>query len=710
MNKYIFNLLFLLFAVQTSFAQIIKDPTTWSFSTKKIKDSEYELTIQCKLKPEWHLWSINPGGDGLLVPPTFTFKKNKDIELVGNIKEKGNKISKEFPGTDGIAHYYENQVSYVQKFKAKNNTTLIGNVNYQTCDHAQCLKPEDKAFEQKITDATPDIKIDTAQAIKEETTESNLQDTATQNTIASNVSEDNSTNEPLNKATTEIESKENATQEKVESSSDLYLFLSGLGYGIISVFTPCVFAMLPMTVSFFLKRSKDRKTGIKNALAYSLSIILIFTVLGALISFFFGGNALNWIATNWIVNIIFFLIFIIFGISFLGAFEITLPSSWSTITDKNANTNSIMGIFFMALTLVIVSFSCTGPFIGNLVVEISKGGKMAALFGFLGFSIGMALPFSLFALFPSWLNKFSQAGGWLNSVKVTFGIVEIALALKFLSNADLANGWRLLDREIFISIWIVLALILTFYLLGFIRFSHDSEMKKNDFDVSFISIPRLFFAIAAFSFAVYLVPGLWGAPLKGMSAMLPPMGTQDFVLGGNTSSTENSTSHKSTHKYADKLYIYEPEVAKKFGLETYFDYDEALEASKREKKPIFLDFTGINCVNCRKMEAQVWSDPEVMKRMKENFIVASLFADVDNIKLAESEQYDSKYLGSKVTTLGDRNEDLQATRFNSNSQPFYFFIDENEKALVDKGYGYDPDAAKFVKHLDAVLAKFNEGK
>lgn len=710
MNKYIFNLLFLLFAVQTSFAQIIKDPTTWSFSTKKIKDSEYELTIQCKLKPEWHLWSINPGGDGLLVPPTFTFKKNKDIELVGNIKEKGNKISKEFPGTDGIAHYYENQVSYVQKFKAKNNTTLIGNVNYQTCDHAQCLKPEDKAFEQKITDATPDIKIDTAQAIKEETTESNLQDTATQNTIASNVSEDNSTNEPLNKATTEIESKENATQEKVESSSDLYLFLSGLGYGIISVFTPCVFAMLPMTVSFFLKRSKDRKTGIKNALAYSLSIILIFTVLGALISFFFGGNALNWIATNWIVNIIFFLIFIIFGISFLGAFEITLPSSWSTITDKNANTNSIMGIFFMALTLVIVSFSCTGPFIGNLVVEISKGGKMAALFGFLGFSIGMALPFSLFALFPSWLNKFSQAGGWLNSVKVTFGIVEIALALKFLSNADLANGWRLLDREIFISIWIVLALILTFYLLGFIRFSHDSEMKKNDFDVSFISIPRLFFAIAAFSFAVYLVPGLWGAPLKGMSAMLPPMGTQDFVLGGNTGSTENSTSHKSTHKYADKLYIYEPEVAKKFGLETYFDYDEALEASKREKKPIFLDFTGINCVNCRKMEAQVWSDPEVMKRMKENFIVASLFADVDNIKLAESEQYDSKYLGSKVTTLGDRNEDLQATRFNSNSQPFYFFIDENEKALVDKGYGYDPDAAKFVKHLDAVLAKFNEGK
>jgi thiol:disulfide interchange protein len=463
-----------------------------------------------------------------------------------------------------------------------------------------------------------------------------------------------------------------------------------------------------MTVSFFLKRSKDRKTGIKNALTYSLSIILIFTILGALISFTLGGNALNSIATNWIVNIVFFLVFMLFGISFLGAFEITLPSSWSTVTDKNANSNSFMGIFFMALTLVIVSFSCTGPFIGNLVVEISKGGKMGALFGFLGFSIGMALPFSLFAMFPSWLNKLSQSGGWLNAVKVTFGIVEIALALKFLSNADLANGWRLLDREIFIAIWIVLSLILTFYLLGFIRFSHDTELPKNDWGLTYLSIPRLFFAITAFSFAVYLVPGLWGAPLKGMSAMIPPMGTQDFVLGSQMGGGgEHSASTTPQHKYADKLHIYEPEVAKKFGLETYYDYDEALAASKREKKPIFLDFTGVNCVNCRKMEAQVWSDPEVMKRMKERFIVASLFADVDNIYLPESEQYDSKFLGSKVKTIGDKNEDIQATKFNSNSQPYYFFIDENENKLAEKGYGYDPDASKFVQHLDAVLAQFD---
>lgn len=696
MRKILFatGLLFLL--SQHLFAQILADPTTWSFKTKKISEGEYELLINCKLKPEWHLWSLNPGGDGMLVPPMFTFSKNKDIEVVGKIKESGKKISKEFPGTDGITHFFENEVSYTQKFKAKANTVFKGSVRYQSCDHGQCLKPEEKPFEVKITDVAkvatdsmePIAKVDTAVPVQVEKLDT----------------------PKVAAASNEIKTETEPVVEKVESSGNTYLLLSGLGYGLISVFTPCVFAMLPMTVSFFLKRSKDRKTGIKNALTYSLSIILIFTVLGALISFTLGGNALNAIATNWIVNIFFFLIFMIFGISFLGAFEITLPSSWSTVTDKNANTNSFVGIFFMALTLVIVSFSCTGPFIGNLVVEISKGGKMGALFGFLGFSIGMALPFSLFAMFPSWLNKMSQAGGWLNAVKVTFGIIEIALALKFLSNADLANGWRLLDREIFISLWIVLALILTFYLLGFIRFSHDTEMPKNDHELTYLSIPRLFFAIAAFSFAVYLVPGLWGAPLKGMSAMIPPMGTQDFILGsgnGGASAAENKKEGPA-HKYADKLHIYEPEVAKKYGLDTYFDYNEALAASKKEKKPIFLDFTGVNCVNCRKMEAQVWSDPEVMKRMKERFIVASLFADIDNITLPESEQYDSKFLGSKVTTIGDKNEDIQATKFNSNSQPFYFFIDENEQKLADKGYGYDPNPALFVKHLDAVLAKYEE--
>ncbi len=698
MKKIISLVVIVLLTIQGLVAQIFEDPTTWSFKVKKVQANDYELTIHCTLKPEWHLWSIDPGGDGLLIPPSFTFNKNSDIEIVGKIKEKGKRIDQEFPGTDGVTHFYENEITYTQKFKAKKNTVLKGTVKYQSCDHTQCLKPEEKPFEVSITDVEV-AGIDST----------NVTTTIDTTAQAIPATAQGSDTPQVSKSTTSITPvKDPKTSEVSSGSSNAYLLFSGLGYGLISVFTPCVFAMLPMTVSFFLKRSKDRKTGIKNALTYSLSIILIFTILGALISFTLGGNALNSIATNWIVNIVFFLVFMLFGISFLGAFEITLPSSWSTVTDKNANSNSFMGIFFMALTLVIVSFSCTGPFIGNLVVEISKGGKMGALFGFLGFSIGMALPFSLFAMFPSWLNKLSQSGGWLNAVKVTFGIVEIALALKFLSNADLANGWRLLDREIFIAIWIVLSLILTFYLLGFIRFSHDTELPKNDWGLTYLSIPRLFFAITAFSFAVYLVPGLWGAPLKGMSAMIPPMGTQDFVLGSQMGGGgEHSASTTPQHKYADKLHIYEPEVAKKFGLETYYDYDEALAASKREKKPIFLDFTGVNCVNCRKMEAQVWSDPEVMKRMKERFIVASLFADVDNIYLPESEQYDSKFLGSKVKTIGDKNEDIQATKFNSNSQPYYFFIDENENKLAEKGYGYDPDAAKFVQHLDAVLAQFD---
>ncbi|MBL7766186.1 MAG: thioredoxin family protein [Chitinophagaceae bacterium] len=679
-------------------AQIIKDPTTWTFSAKKINGDQYELTIDCKLKPEWHLWSIDPGGDGLLIPPSFTFDKNKLAVPTGKLKEKGKRIDKEFPGTDGITHFYENRVTYTQAFKVTGNTTIKGNVHYQSCDHTQCLKPEDKAFSVEITDAAADT------AAKENVT---VVDTLTKDSAKAQTTVPVAT--PSSPATT-TETTATTTDSMKQSgeSSNLYLLISGLGYGLISVFTPCVFAMLPMTVSFFLKRSKDRKTGIKNALLYSLSIILIFTILGALISFTLGGNALNGIATNWIVNLFFFAIFMIFGISFLGAFEITLPSSWSTATDKNANTNSFLGIFFMAMTLVIVSFSCTGPFIGNLVVSISNGGKMAAFFGFFGFSLGMALPFSLFALFPSWLNKLSQQGGWLNAVKVTFGIVEIALALKFLSNADLANGWRLLDREIFIAIWMVLSLVLGFYLLGIIRFSHDTELPKNDWGLPYLSIPRLFFAISALSFAVYLMPGLWGAPLKGMSAMLPPMGTQDFVMGSGSGGGGGEAHAAPQHKYADKLHIYEPEISKKYGLETYYDYNEALAASKKAKKPIFLDFTGINCVNCRKMEAQVWSDPEVMKRMKENFIVASLFSDVDNIALPEAEQYQSAYLGAKVTTLGDRNEDLQATKFNSNSQPFYFFIDEDEKQLADKGYGYEPDPAKFVIHLDKVLARYKE--
>jgi thiol:disulfide interchange protein DsbD len=499
-----------------------------------------------------------------------------------------------------------------------------------------------------------------------------------------------------------------------QSESLLWIFLGAFGGGLLALLTPCVYSMIPVTVSFFTKRSKTKQEGIKNAIVYSLSIIIIFTLLGFLITLIFGPAALNNLSTNWIANLFFFAIFVIFGISFLGAFEIQLPSSWSTRADSRAGTGSFWGIFFMALTLVIVSFSCTGPIIGNLLVLASKGSYWGPLIGMFGFSLALALPFALFAFFPSKLNVLGKAGGWLNAIKVTLGFLELALALKFLSNADLAKNWRLLDREIFIVLWIVIFLLLGLYLLGKLKFKHDDDLPKNDFGIPYLSVTRLFFAIAAFSMAVYLTPGLWGAPLKGLGAFLPPMGTQDFnaddlpkgfdasklvaPAGGGAAATQDSALPHPV-KFAEAMKKNEPDVVVNNGMVTYFDYKEALEIARKLKKPLMLDFTGINCVNCRKMETQVWSDPEVMKLLKEEFVIASLFVDVHDatVMLPVTEQFYSEDLGKQVETLGDLNTHLQVSRFGSNSQPNYFFLDGKEERLLQEGYGYNP--SKGVKEF-----------
>jgi thiol:disulfide interchange protein DsbD len=365
----------------------------------------------------------------------------------------------------------------------------------------------------------------------------------------------------------------------------------------------------------------------------------------------------------------------------------------------------------MALTLVLVSFSCTGPIIGNLLVLASKGSFVGPMVGMFGFSLALALPFSLFALFPGMLNKIGKAGGWLNAVKVTLGFLELALALKFLSNADLVKGWRLLDREIFLALWIAIFLMLGVYLLGKLKFHHDDELPKNDFGLPYLTVTRLFFAITTFSFVVYMIPGMWGAPLNGISAFLPPYGTQDFLptSGGGSSDT---TAHyragtNQPSKYVKELGPYEPEVVRRYGLVTYFDYDEALAASRQLKKPLMLDFTGINCINCRKMEAQVWSSPEVMQRLKENFVVVSLYTDV-RISLPENEEFDSKELDEHVNTVGEKFMHLQASRYGSVSQPFYIFLDGDEKKLAPDGYGFDPSVQKFVRHLDNVVAEYKK--
>jgi thiol:disulfide interchange protein DsbD len=506
--------------------------------------------------------------------------------------------------------------------------------------------------------------------------------------------------------------KEVSSGGSVATKSLWWIFIAGFAGGLLALITPCVFSMIPVTVSFFIKRSKTKAEGIKNAFKYATSIVVIFTLLGFLITIIFGPTALNNLATNWIANLIFFLVFLIFGISFLGAFNIELPSSWGNKADSKAGSGSFIGIFFMALTLVVVSFSCTGPIIGNLLVIAARGSYYGPLVGMFAFSLALALPFALFAFFPGKLNMLGKAGGWLNSVKVTLGFLELALALKFLSNADLSKNWRLLDREVFLSLWIVIFIMLGIYLLGKIKFHHDDELPKNDFGISYLSVTRLFFAIATFSFAIYLLPGMWGAPLKGISAFLPPMGTQDFTSTSSSQNIFSASKDLSTAtlphpvKYYDRMKMYEPEVVTKYGMVTYFDYDEALAVARKLHKPLMLDFTGINCVNCRKMEGQVWSDPEVMKRLKENFVIVSLYVDVHDVDLQPKDQYFSKTLSQQVTTLGDKNADLQISQYNANTQPYYFFLDENENRLEPEGYGYDPNVEKFKNLLDNAVMKF----
>jgi thiol:disulfide interchange protein DsbD len=474
--------------------------------------------------------------------------------------------------------------------------------------------------------------------------------------------------------------------------------------------------MIPVTVSFFTKRSRTRAEGISNAVTYSLSIIIIFTLLGFLVTLIFGPAALNNLATNWIANLIFFALFVIFGISFLGAFDISLPSSWTNKSDSRARTGNFLGIFFMALTLVLVSFSCTGPIIGNLLVLAAKGSYFGPLVGMFGFSLALALPFALFAFFPSKLNVLGKAGGWLNAVKVTLGFLELALALKFLSNADLSLGWRILDREIFIAAWIVTFILLGVYLLGRLKFHHDDELPKNDFGLPYLSVTRLLLAMTSLTFAVYMIPGLWGAPLKGIAAFIPPMGTQDFNADDlpsgfdfNKVQQAGVDAHGSLpkpEKYYEIMRKNEPDVVVNNGLVTYFDYQEALEVARRLKKPLMLDFTGINCVNCRKMEGQVWSDSAVIKRLKEDFIIASLYVDAHNVRVPDADQFFSESLGRQVETLGDLNADRQISRFGSNTQPYYFFLDANERRLVPEGYGYDPGIQKFIALLDQVKSAY----
>ena len=642
----------------------------FSYDYQRLNDSEIVFNIAAKVNPGIKLFALQHSSNDLLFSTVQFYPSEKKL-LRDSIFFKGDEKREMDKSLNSEVHYFTDSVVWKQKITASLSDSFLlkGTVSYMVQKGAEYLPGENK-FETFIL---PKTKTEVAE-------------------------------------TPEV--KALPIGGSVATRSLTWIFFTAFAGGLLALITPCVYSMIPVTVSFFTKRSKDKSEGIKNAIYYSASIVFIFTLLGFLITVIFGPTALNNLATNWIANLIFFVIFLLFGISFLGAFELALPSSWGNKADSKAGTGSFLGIFFMALTLVVVSFSCTGPIIGNLLVIAARGNYWGPLIGMFGFSLALALPFAFFAFFPGKLNVLGKAGGWLNAVKVTLGFLELALALKFLSNADLSKGWRLLDREIFISLWVVIFALLGFYLLGKIKFSHDDELPKNDFDIPYLSVTRLFFAIASLSFAVYMVPGLWGAPLKGISAFLPPMGTQDFTSAPATQNVHSIETDSSTTelprpvKYYDRMRIYEPDVVTRFGMTTYFDYNEALNVARKFHRPLMLDFTGINCPNCRKMEGEVWSNPEVMKRLKNNFVIVSLYVDVNNIDLQPNEVYFSKALNKKITTLGDKNADLQVTKYNANVQPYYFFLDANENRLEPEGYGYDSNVEKFKNMLDQVVAKY----
>jgi thiol:disulfide interchange protein len=655
----------------------IQKPVTWSFSNKKVSDTEFDLVLTANIDNSWHLYSqfIGEGGP---VPTSFKFKLSPDYVLVGKVSEspKPHKVFDKVFGMD--VAFFEKKAVFTQKIKLKVPATKInGTLTFMVCDDNQCLPPEDIdfSFDLKGTKAAPAV-LPTAAAPAADTAKAAVA------TTAAPVAKDSAVlvvkKQPLAAAAPTSTGKQSLWT----------IFILGILGGFAAFVMPCIFPMVPMTVSFFTKKEVTKRKGVINALIYGLSIVLIYVVLGLLITVIFGADALNVLSTNGIFNFFFFLLLVVFALSFLGAFELVLPSSWVNKADSKGGKDSLVGIFFMALTLALVSFSCTGPIVGYLLVQAATMGQLLGpAIGMLGFSIALAIPFVLFAMFPAWMKAMPKSGGWLNSVKVILGFLELAFSFKFLSNVDLAYHWNWFDREIFLSLWIVISALMGFYLLGKLKLPNDSDVKH-------VSAPRLVLAIITLSFAMYMIPGLWGAPLKSISAFLPPMSTQDFVMSaGSAPAVHNSGNHKYGEIFHAPL-----------GLDAFFDYDEGLAYAKKMNKPVFIDFTGHACVNCRKMEASVWPDKGVLSRLSNGYVVIQLYVD-DKTDLAAAEQTVSEYSGKKNETIGNKWSDLQASRFNANSQPFYVLLDTNGNLLVQpQGADYDP--VSFTKYLDSGLEAF----
>jgi thiol:disulfide interchange protein len=615
-----------------------EDPVKWTSKIKSIKDKEYEIWITATIAKGYHLNAQDQSGESGCKAPKVVFNSTDSVDIIGDLTTKNNTVViKEDNGQSYAA--FDNTVTFVQKIKLlKKKGSIGGIISYNACNNTSCSTLQQAQF-------TIDLP------------------------------------------------KEKIMQSHGDQSLSFIFWICFLG-GIAALLTPCVFPMIPLTVSFFTKQSENKSKGVGSALLFGASIMFIYVGLGLLITVVFGPNALNDLASNVYTNLAFFLIFSIFAFSFLGAFDISLPSSWANKADAKAEKGGIIGIFFIALTLTIVSFSCTSLVIGNLLILAAKGGGYTGpAIGMIGFSLAWAIPFTLFAMFPSLMQKLPKSGGWLNAVKVTLGFIELALALKFLSTADITYHWGLLKREYFLALWIIIFGMLGFYLLGKIKLSHDTP-------VAHLSVTRLMMSLIALAFTLYMIPGLWGAPVELLSGIAPPSGYSEWIHDESGPSNHPATaSNEKAHKYQEIFH-----TAKTHGLDLYYDYDEALAAARAEKKPLMVDFTGWACSNCRRMEDNVWSSSNVLPKLKNDYIIVSLYVD-EKYSLPDNEVFTSTYNGNKITTLGEKWKDMQASRYGANSQPFYVLLDNNENKIGQYD-GYDPSIDKFTNFLDSGQAKF----
>ncbi|HBN44431.1 MAG TPA: thiol:disulfide interchange protein [Parabacteroides distasonis] len=692
MKKLISSIMLALIALVAQ-AQILT-PVKWKI---KLDDKggapEKEIVFTATADKGWHLYDMNLP-EGGPVSTSFTFETLNGAELIGQPVPSVKPTTVYDEQFAMNLRWYPGTVSFIQKLKVTDPAKfkVEGEVEFMACNDETCLPPDQIpfSFDKKS------IHVDPALAANSSTTEVDKEDVTTVQPDTQVVAEDASelnTPDPAAKetpATTSPKASDSLTDspnlwspviDQLKSFGDatvsaadtswLFIFFAGFLGGLIALLTPCVWPMIPMTVSFFLKRTKDRKKAIRDAITYGLSIIVIYLVMGLLITGIFGASALNDLSTNAIFNILFFLLLVVFAVSFFGAFELVLPASWTSKLDSKADsTTGILSIFFMSFTLVLVSFSCTGPIIGTLLVQAaSMGTAVGPAIGMFGFALALSIPFSVFAIFPNMLQSMPKSGGWLNSVKVVLGFLELALALKFLSVADLAYGWRLLDREAFIVLWIVIFSLLGVYLLGKIKFSHDSEVK-------YVSVPRLFMAIISFAFAIYMVPGLWGAPLKAISAFAPPLYTQDFNL-------------------------YKNEVHAAFD-----DYESGMAYAKKVNKPVMIDFSGFGCVNCRKMEASVWTDPKVKQMLENDYVLITLMVD-DKTKLPQPIEIQENGKTRKLKTIGDKWSYLQRSKFGSNAQPFYILLNDEGQPL-GPSYAFNEDVSKYIQFLQNGLKEFKK--